>query len=107
MPQVEINETTGIATVAVSTTVAEVIVDDQATPPVVQVVASSAPQIIEIGVVGPQGPPGGGSSSLSDLTDVNIAAKVDKSILVYDQSSQKFIANDVNTIVTITDGGNF
>lgn len=75
---------------------------------------NAQPQVVEIGVIGPQGPQGPigpvgppGSNTLANLTDVNVNAKVNNSVLYYDQSSSKFVANDVNTIVTITDGGNF
>ena len=50
---------------------------------------------------------GGGITALAQATDVNVSAKVDKSVLVYDSSAGKFVANDVNTIITLTDGGNF
>jgi hypothetical protein len=44
---------------------------------------------------------------LGDLSNVDDNFKVDKSVLTYNQTSGKFVANDVNTIITITDGGNF
>ena len=50
---------------------------------------------------------GGGSSTLADLTDVDTTLKVDTSVLYYKSSVSKFVADDVNTIITITDGGNF
>jgi hypothetical protein len=46
-------------------------------------------------------------SALGDLSNVDDATKVDLSVLVYNESEGKFVANDVNTIITITDGGNF
>jgi hypothetical protein len=49
----------------------------------------------------------GTNTNLGDLNDVNTNDKVEKSVLTYDQTSGKFVANDVNTILTITDGGNF
>jgi hypothetical protein len=57
------------------------------------------------GAVGPMGPTG--ATALSDLTDVNVGLKVDKSVLVWNESTGKFTANDQNTIITLTDGGNF
>lgn len=45
--------------------------------------------------------------NLASLTDVNVVNKVNKSVLVFDQTTNKFVANDVNTITTITDGGSF
>lgn len=44
---------------------------------------------------------------LSDLSDINIANKVDGSVLVYDGGSQKFVANSSFTSLSLTDGGNF
>jgi len=65
-------------------------------------------EIIELLIPGPRGPAGPpGSSHLEDLLDVNVTAKVDNSILYYDQTSEKFVADDINTVVTLTDGGNF
>jgi hypothetical protein len=49
----------------------------------------------------------GTNTNLGDLNDVDTGNKVEKSVLIYDQTSGKFVANDVNTILTITDGGNF
>ena len=58
--------------------------------------------------MGPQGPIGpAGPSHFADLLDVNVAAKVNNSVLYYNQTSAKFVADDVNTVVTLTDGGNF
>ena len=50
---------------------------------------------------------GGGSSTLADLTDVDTTLKVNASVLYYKSSVSKFVADDVNTIITLTDGGNF
>ena len=44
---------------------------------------------------------------LSDLRDVNIGGKVAGSVLYYDQASSKWKGDDINTITTLTDGGNF
>lgn len=50
---------------------------------------------------------GTGITLLSDLSDVNTTSKVDKSVLVWNEDTEKFTANDLNTIITITDGGSF
>ena len=60
---------------------------------------------IEIEYVGGAGT--GGITQLSQASDVDVTGKVDKSLLVYDSSSSKFVANNVNTVITLTDGGNF
>lgn len=44
---------------------------------------------------------------LQDLTDVVAAGRVDGSVLIYDAATAKFVANDINTKITLTDGGNF
>jgi hypothetical protein len=100
-------------TATISTSVVQAVVnvteDDQVQ--IVEVSVQGAPVTIETGVIGPQGPQGPqgetGASALSDLTDVNVVNKVDKSVLVFDEITNQFIANDANTITTITDGGNF
>lgn len=69
----------------------------------VTVLAPSNPtvQLSATGLQGPAGP--AGQSGLI----VDESAKVDKSIVYYDASSQKFLANANWTTNTLTDGGNF
>lgn len=111
MPEVEINEQTGIATVAVTQQIAEVNVTESESSITVQISATQEPEIIQVGIIGPQGPQGiqglPGSTSLEELEDVDISLKVPNSVLYYKQSQGKFVADDVNTIITLTDGGNF
>lgn len=66
-------------------------------------VAAAGPQ----GPVGPPGAPGSGLAFLSTLQDVNVASKVSNSVLYYDQASNKFVADSIYTVLTLTDGGNF
>jgi hypothetical protein len=90
---------------------------DEGDNAIINIGLEPTPEIIEIGVIGPQGPIGGqgppgpegptGPAALSDLTDVDAISKVDKSVLVWNQSTGKFTANDQNTTITLTDGGNF
>jgi len=49
----------------------------------------------------------GASSTLAGLLDVDAAARVDGSVLVYDGPSAKFVAGPLNTKLTLADGGNF
>lgn len=114
MPEVEINEQTGTATVAVTQQIAEVNVTESENSIIVQVLATQEPEVIQVGILGPQGPQGvagemgpAGSSTLEGLDDVNVISKVANSILYYKQSENKFVADDVNTVITLTDGGNF
>lgn len=96
------------------------------------VIVESAPEIVlEYFGNGPQGIPGPGiipsgttgqvlaktssanydtqwkTLSLGDLSDVNVASKVNGSVLVYDGGSQQFVANSSFTSLSLTDGGNF
>jgi len=45
--------------------------------------------------------------SLGDLNDVTTTDKADGSVLYYDSSTSTFKADDVNTKLTLADGGNF
>lgn len=62
--------------------------------------------LVEIHTAGPQGA-AAAPSLLSNLADVNVGGKVAGSVLYYDQSSSKWKGDDINTITTLTDGGNF
>jgi hypothetical protein len=61
-------------------------------------------QIVEIITAGPQGGTGG---QLAELQDVNTELAVDKSVLVYDAALAAWVGSDINTTVTLTDGGSF
>ena len=62
--------------------------------------------LVEIHTAGPQGA-AAAPSLLSNLADVNVGGKVAGSVLYYDQASSKWKGDDINTITTLTDGGNF
>ena len=49
----------------------------------------------------------GNKPSLGDLANVVDTSRVDKSVVVFNQTEAKYIVDDVNTLLTITDGGNF
>jgi hypothetical protein len=61
------------------------------------------------GPPGPEGPqgPAGPIVGLGDLTDVDTTAKVSKSILYYDAVSGEWKGDSAQTILTVTDYGNF
>ena len=48
-----------------------------------------------------------GALTLNDLSDVTTGDKTDGSVLYYDSGSSSFKADDVNTKLTLADGGNF
>lgn len=45
--------------------------------------------------------------SFGDLANVVDSGKVNNSVVVYNETELKYVVNDVNTILSITDGGNF
>jgi hypothetical protein len=49
----------------------------------------------------------GNKPSLGDLLDVNDENRVNQSVVVFNETEQKYVVNDINTLITITDGGNF
>lgn len=73
----------------------------------IEVVSPTAPLTVEVQTAGPQGPPLSEVLTLADLVDVDVTGKVASSVLYYDTTSGKWLANDINTVVTLTDGGNF
>ena len=54
--------------------------------------------VVSVTTVGPQGPKG---------LELDETAKVDGSVIYYDQSSAKFKADATTTKLTLVDGGNF
>ena len=54
--------------------------------------------VVSVTTTGPQGPKG---------LDLDETAKVDGSVVYYDQSSAKFKADATTTKLTLFDGGNF
>lgn len=62
--------------------------------------------VVEVSTPGPQGPPMP-PPALGDLTDVNTASKTAGSVLYYDSISGTWKGDDINTVTTLTDGGNF
>lgn len=46
-------------------------------------------------------------STLASLNDVSASGKVDGSVLTYNQTVDKFVADSATTRLTLTDGGNW
>lgn len=70
------------------------------------VVSDADTGVVEVLTAGPQGA-SATAFAVGELSDVDDSAKVDKSVLYYDEAAGKWKGDDVNTIITITDGGNF
>jgi hypothetical protein len=66
----------------------------------------TGPQGIQ-GIQGDIGPEGSFGGTLNDLADVNTTAKVAKSILYYDAEAGEWKGDSIQTILTISDYGNF
>lgn len=78
-------------------------------PVALEVSQPASPQVVVVAARGPQGPTGPAVSDikLSDLTDVETSGKTEGSVLYFDSGAAKFLADDVNTLFTLSDGGNF
>ena len=63
-------------------------------------VTEGSTTIVRVATEGPQGPAG------VDF-DIDSSGKVDKSVVYYDSSAGQFKADNLQTILTLTDGGNF
>ena len=72
---------------------------------VIEVISPTAPLTVEVQTAGPQGP--APTYGIGELTDVDTSGKVANSVLYYDSATGKWLGNDINTVITLTDGGNF
>jgi hypothetical protein len=89
------------------TTTQQVLVTEVSTN-AIEVVVPSQSAVVAVVTEGPQGPQGPAAvANLYEMDDVNVAGKVDKSVLYYDAASAKWKGDDINTVVTLTDGGAF
>lgn len=66
----------------------------------------ASPVVIDVVTVGPQG---GATSSqtFASLLDVDVTGLTDQAVVYYSSASAKFKADGTNTILSLTDGGNF
>jgi hypothetical protein len=74
---------------------------------VIELTTAAQPLLVEVQTAGPQGPPLDEVLNLGDLANVNDTAKVTGSVLYYDAATSTWRGNDINTVITLTDGGNF
>jgi hypothetical protein len=72
---------------------------------VIEIRTATTPLTVEVATEGPQGP--AAFASLSELDDVNVTGRVDKSVLYYDSATSEWKGDDINTVITLTDGGAF
>lgn len=73
----------------------------------IELTTAARPLLVEVQTAGPQGPPISEVLNLGDLANVDESAKVANSVLYYDAATSQWKGDDVNTVVTLTDGGNF
>lgn len=78
----------------------------QVTEQAIEVQAPGAPLVVEVATAGPQGPDGG-VSTLAELNDVDTTQRVNKSVLYYDGDLSLWKGDDINTVISLTDGGSF
>lgn len=62
--------------------------------------------VVEVITQGPQGI-SADAYNLGDLQNVDTSAKTEGSVLYYDNAAAMWKGDDINTLLTITDGGNF
>jgi hypothetical protein len=70
------------------------------------VVAEPTREVVEVVTVGPQGP-SSPVGEFGDIPNVDTSAVVDKSVLYYDAASGMWRGDDIQTVLTLTDGGAF
>lgn len=73
----------------------------------IEISTAAQPLLVEVQTAGPQGPPISEVLNLGDLANVNDTAKLTGSVLYYDASTSSWRGDDINTLLTLTDGGNF
>jgi hypothetical protein len=80
----------------------------ETTEQVIELIAPTTPVTVEVVTEGPQGGfDVGGGTTLAGLSDVDVNSSVNKSVLYYDLGANKWVGDELNTLVTLTDGGNF
>jgi hypothetical protein len=98
-----------MTSVVVTTAAASVVVTEGGSSTVVT--APRVTQSVAVITEGPQGPQGPAASAenlyFAQLQDVNVADRVDQAVVYYSSASAKFKADGTNTILSLTDGGNF
>ena len=94
--------------VYVSTSAVNVEIIESGSTTVVQ--SQATPLRVDVVTAGPQGPPGTsatGSNTFVGLSDVDATLSQDQAVVYYNAASAKFKVDGTNTILSLTDGGNF
>lgn len=74
----------------------------------IRVIGDGQAQLIRVVSEGPQGPQGlPGVTTLNELEDVDVSLLSNRSTLVYDASSGKWVGSPDTTVDEILNGGNF
>ena len=68
------------------------------------VVVTQNQTLVSVTTEGPKEVIGG---PLESLSNVDTSGKVDGSVIYYDEGTDKYRADSVATLITLTDGGNF
>jgi len=71
---------------------------------IVEVTTGNETVVVTAITPGPQGP---GVSALADLQDVDVTGKENQGLLYYSTATAKFTVDGTNTVLSLTDGGNF
>lgn len=80
----------------------------ETTEQVIELIAPTTPVTVEVVTEGPQGGfDVGGGTTLAGLSDVDVNSSVNNSVLYFDLAANKWVGDELNTLVTLTDGGNF
>jgi hypothetical protein len=82
------------------------VVVTEVTEQVIEVQTPAAPVTVEVVTAGPQGP-AGVSAFLGGMEDVDTTQRVDKSVLYFDEDTGMWRGDDINTVITLVDGGNW
>jgi hypothetical protein len=93
-----------MTSINVSKSVVYVDVTSNGTTTVVK--SPAAPVVIDVVTVGPQGG-AAPNQTFASLLDVDATGTTDQAVVYYSAASAKFKADGTNTILSLTDGGNF
>ena len=95
-----------MTSVNVSASFVAIEASDSSTSTIIQ--TPTAPVLVDVITEGPQGSAGAsGASTFAGLQDVDATSVQDQAVVYYNAMSAKFKVDGTNTILSLTDGGNF